>query len=51
MALLRRHLVLKLLLLRESEPQGLFERLQAGSHRLAAKIEAAARLQPMLELL
>ena len=33
------------------ETQGLFERLQAGSRRLAAKIDAAAWLQPMLELL
>ena len=51
MAVLQRNLVPQLLLLRESETQGLFERLQAGSHRLAAKIEAAGRLQPMLELL
>jgi hypothetical protein len=45
---LQRHLHL----LRET--QGLLERrqrLQAGSRRLAAKIDAAARLQPMLELL
>jgi len=31
--------------------QRLFERLQAGSHRLAAKSEACSRLQQMLELL
>jgi hypothetical protein len=33
------------------ETQGLFERLQAGSHRLVAKSEACSRLQNMLELL
>ena len=33
------------------ETQGLFERMQAASHRLAAKIEAADQLQRMLELL
>jgi hypothetical protein len=44
---LRRHLVLQLL----RETQGLFERLQAGSNRLATKIEAGGRLQTMLTLL
>ena len=43
--MLQRHLHL----LRET--QGLFERLQAGSHHLAAKSEACSRLQAMLELL
>jgi hypothetical protein len=33
------------------ETQGLFERLQEGSRRLAERIDAAARLQPMLQLL
>ena len=33
------------------ETQGLFERLQAGSHQMAAKSEACSRLQHMLELL
>jgi hypothetical protein len=33
------------------ETQGLFERRQAGSHRLAAKSEACSGLQQMLELL
>ena len=33
------------------ETQGLFERLQAGSHNLAVKIEAAGRLLRMLEQL
>ena len=33
------------------ETQGLFERLQACSHNLTAKIEAAGRLLRMLEQL
>ena len=37
------------LLLRET--RGLFQRLQTGSHLLAAKIQACGRLQPMLQLL
>jgi hypothetical protein len=42
---LQRHLHL----LRET--QGLFERLQAGSHQMAARSEACSRLQHKLELL
>jgi hypothetical protein len=37
--------------LRRRQMQGLIEWLQAGSHRLAAKVEAGGQLQPMLELL
>ena len=32
------------------ETQGLLERLQAGSHQMAARSEACSRLQNMLEL-
>ena len=43
--MLQRHLHL----LRET--QGLLERLQAGSHQMAARSEACSRLQHKLELL
>ena len=33
------------------ETQGLFERLQAGLHQMAARSEACCRLQHTLELL